>query len=695
MLISTLILTHALVSAQFVNDVKSYPNLTGGTGIMRTYSAVPNEPTTFGVQLITNFFTADPFIGGQKNSRNQLRVDGNYTPNWEKFNIEFFGGFSFSYNENSNINQSFTMTTYFENVDLGVRIPRALVEGRWYIGGYGHLRGWSGTRTARNTSGGSQRVTGPLIGGSAGVTSTLDLSNDFEKFPLRQHLTLGYRAPNGAINGASTNADFNRFSMDSYKYHAITAAVGAELVYKKWKPFIEASSEFALNPGSDSVSFSDNRNKATVGVKVTPMDAFAIIGAVDLKLSGVDQAQQTGIPRNPPWDAYLGLAFQTVGKKIANEEGSLRGIVTDSNTGMPLQGVSVTVVSETLVPQITDLSGFYEIRDLRNGNYQARFEKLGFEPVVRSFSIRDGSDTSLDVGLSVAGPKTGNLVGAIMDKETNQPISKAVIAVSSLDNSLAADERGQFKANNVVEGKQNVHIEAPGYLAQDFQVTITTKQTISENFALQKAPPEKGLCMGVVKNKDGTPLTAVFTSEEGVVSPFGTNPISGEFSQELPPGIHKFRVQAENYLPQEVECDVKAGDKSSINLTLEKPKEVTIVENKIILPDAIYFEFGSSVIKSESHSVLNQVAQVLTTRSDYKALKVEGHTDNIGSEAFNLTLSKKRAQAVRKYLMNKGIKGEKVIAEGYGKSKPIATNTTEEGRAENRRVEFNIVPKDE
>lgn len=659
---------------------------------MRTYSAIPNEPTTFGVQLLTNFFTADPFIGGQKHSRNQLRVAGNYTFDF-KFPVEVFGGFTFSFNENSNTTQSTTTTTYFENTDLGVRLSHALVSNRWFIGGYGHIRGYSGTRTPRNTSGGSQRVGGPILSGAAGFNSTLEFSDKWEKFPLRQHTSIGLRLPNGNLNGASD--DYNRFALDSYKYNAIVGAASAELMYKMWKPFVELSTEYALNTGSETVDFSDNRNKATLGLRATPMDAFAIVAAIDFALSSVDQQKATGIPRNPKWDAYLGIAFQTVGKKIKDEEGNVRGVITDSNSGMPLDGVSVTVIGETLVPQVTDLSGYYELQDLRNGNYQARFEKIGYEPVVRNFAIRDGADASLDVALSIAGPKMGNIVGTIADKESGQPVQKAVITITSLDNSLATDSNGQFKANNVIEGAQSVHIEAPGYLAQDFPISIAPKQTLTQSFALQKAPPEKGVCTGVVKNKDGTPLTAVISSADGSVAPFGTNPITGEFAQELAPGVHKFKVQAENYLPQEIECDVIAGEKSSKELTLEKPKEVTVVENKIILPDAIYFEFGSAKIKPESFSVLDQVAQVLTSRNDYKALQVTGHTDSIGSDAVNMTLSKKRAQSVRKYLMNKGIKGDKIIADGFGKTKPIATNTTEEGRAENRRVEFNIVPKDE
>jgi hypothetical protein len=69
---------------------------------------------------------------------------------------------------------------------------------------------------------------------------------------------------------------------------------------------------------------------------------------------------------------------------------------------------------------------------------------------------------------------------------------------------------------------------------------------------------------------------------------------------------------------------------------------------------------------------------------------VEGHTDSVGSDAYNQTLSEKRANSVRQYLVNKGYPDDKITAVGMGETSPIADNTTKEGRAENRRVEFHL-----
>lgn len=101
----------------------------------------------------------------------------------------------------------------------------------------------------------------------------------------------------------------------------------------------------------------------------------------------------------------------------------------------------------------------------------------------------------------------------------------------------------------------------------------------------------------------------------------------------------------------------------------------------------INFDFNSANIKDESKTTLDQIVSVLKENSDWKMV-VEGHTDNIGGESFNQTLSEKRAEAVKKYLSDAGIAASRLTAKGLGLSKPVATNDTEAGRARNRRVEL-------
>jgi OOP family OmpA-OmpF porin len=91
---------------------------------------------------------------------------------------------------------------------------------------------------------------------------------------------------------------------------------------------------------------------------------------------------------------------------------------------------------------------------------------------------------------------------------------------------------------------------------------------------------------------------------------------------------------------------------------------------------------------------MNEIADVIQKNPHIKKIAIEGHASAEGNKQYNKTLSDKRAKAVMKYLVEKGIAQEMLTASGFGSEKPIAENETEEGREKNRRVEFNIVEQD-
>ncbi len=108
---------------------------------------------------------------------------------------------------------------------------------------------------------------------------------------------------------------------------------------------------------------------------------------------------------------------------------------------------------------------------------------------------------------------------------------------------------------------------------------------------------------------------------------------------------------------------------------------------------AIQFEVGKDVIKITSFAQLNEVVKILNEYSDYQLI-IDGHTDNTGTAENNLMLSDKRAAAVKKYFIDKGIEESRLVAKGYGLEKPIVPNTTAANKAKNRRVELNMKMKD-
>ena len=109
------------------------------------------------------------------------------------------------------------------------------------------------------------------------------------------------------------------------------------------------------------------------------------------------------------------------------------------------------------------------------------------------------------------------------------------------------------------------------------------------------------------------------------------------------------------------------------------------------MPSGITFDFDKSNLKPEFYPVLDNVARTLQEYNQ-TVIEVAGHTDSVGSDAYNQKLSEQRANAVSSYLQGRGLNRERFIVVGAGESRPIASNDTEAGRAQNRRVEITLVP---
>ena len=120
------------------------------------------------------------------------------------------------------------------------------------------------------------------------------------------------------------------------------------------------------------------------------------------------------------------------------------------------------------------------------------------------------------------------------------------------------------------------------------------------------------------------------------------------------------------------------------------PANVDVRDGEIVTLEPVFFATRSAEILERSYGLLDGVAQVLTSRSAMR-IRIEGHTDARGGAAFNRTLSQQRAEAVRAYLIGRGIAGDRLEAAGYGEAQPVADNASSEGRAANRRVVFAII----
>ena len=161
-------------------------------------------------------------------------------------------------------------------------------------------------------------------------------------------------------------------------------------------------------------------------------------------------------------------------------------------------------------------------------------------------------------------------------------------------------------------------------------------------------------------------------------------------TQRAGAGKHRLFASAPDYATKDVVVDVPTAGEVPVRVVLPTTK-VKLEIKQIAILDKVYFETNSDVIKGESFDLLNEVASVIMSHPEIGRVEVQGHTDSDGSDAFNLELSERRAQSVRRYLEGRGVEAGRLQAKGYGETLPLQPNTSAAGKAKNRRVEFKLV----
>ncbi len=196
----------------------------------------------------------------------------------------------------------------------------------------------------------------------------------------------------------------------------------------------------------------------------------------------------------------------------------------------------------------------------------------------------------------------------------------------------------------------------------------------------------------VLDKKTGKPLAAQIRYE---LLPSGkeiglarSNPTTGEYKITLPAGAnYGFRADTKGYIAVNENLDLtKQKTYGEVNKDLEL---VPIEVGQTIRLNNIFFDFSKSELKEESFSELDRLVDLIKASPEME-VEISGHTDNVGSDAQNKLLSETRAKAVKAYFVEKGIDTKRLKTVGYGRTKPLASNDTEEGRQQNRRVEFTI-----
>lgn len=277
------------------------------------------------------------------------------------------------------------------------------------------------------------------------------------------------------------------------------------------------------------------------------------------------------------------------------------------------------------------------------------------------------------------------VMGKVTDAKTGEPLGAQISFPGTNLPPVASDPETGIFSVELEPGTYRLHCEKEGYKWKEKVINLKEKEEVIVDFALNKKIFV--IITGkIIDNITEKPVGANISVPETDYKTI-SDPATGIYKLELPPGSYILHVDAEGYVPEDEPVIVK----EEVPLVKDfRLKKIAKKGERIRLQN-IYFDTGKATIKPESFPILDQVAEFL--KANPKAVvEIQGHTDSIGSDSYNLSLSQARAEAVKTYLVTRhGIDPSRLIARGYGETMPIASNASREGRAMNRRVEFVII----
>jgi outer membrane protein OmpA-like peptidoglycan-associated protein len=287
--------------------------------------------------------------------------------------------------------------------------------------------------------------------------------------------------------------------------------------------------------------------------------------------------------------------------------------------------------------------------------------------------------------------------GIVYNEKTQQPMEANVVITPSENKplNLRSSTAGKFETQIPEVAGYTINASQQGFLPKDLSFVLPqfgNDTTLVVEIFLTPIAKQLILAGSVYDVKTNNPLTAKLevTLKGDRKTNFKLQADGGKYQQEIQKlGWYMFTASASGYLNTTDSVEAISEEVTPVirDLFLQ-PIEVGLT----VRLKNIYFDFDKTTLKKESFTELNKVVDFLK-RNEHVEIEISGHTDNKGSDDYNLNLSQGRSQSVVEYLVSQGIESYRLTAHGYGEGNPIDTNDTDEGRANNRRVEFTVVKK--
>ena len=664
----------------------------GSTGGIRVLDAGSGPRGTFRVQLGTDFFVASDFLNvGDTNSH----VGGSLSISWTPFDfLEIFGNLS-SY-ANSNDTEVPPLFQVLGDTTLGAKLFYTLPSNPWLTLG-GDL-----TLGLLNTVGDIG-----LVGKSTSLGMRGNVSADFRRLasaiPLVARFNLQYYIDNSSQltntieherYAALPDADptygdetrnlltrVERFALGINRLDRLTFALGLEAPLKAMENFyISPMLEWRLGvpinrqgysclfvpstPGGSTPLAGDDGcldiqgagafpQTLTLGVRVLPpVRGLAAFAAVDIGVTGVSNPVRE-MAATAPYDVLLGLAYaydthervervevvrevpvEVVRETPAPPKGRIHGVVVERGSGTAIAGANIDFPGRTLTALHAAPDGTFTTYELDPG--EVRFD--------------------------------------VSHPEYNAGTCVATIAAPAAADPAAAGA-------------------APAPAAA---VTVPVVEVRCELEPL----PRLGNVRANVTGDTGAAVTGTAVAITGPMARQATTDGAGNFTLDgLTPGSYTARLEAEGFLLKIATFEVRPRETTNVSVTLvSKPRRATVTINRreIVIRRQINFATDSDVIDASSTGLLTEIADAMLRNPQITRIELQGHTDNVGSADHNLDLSQRRADAVRRWLIEQGgVEAGRLEAKGYGAARPLVPNITPANRARNRRSQFMIVEQAE
>jgi outer membrane protein OmpA-like peptidoglycan-associated protein len=666
-------------------DIAEQNTLTGGAGLLRTQHAQTNAPGQFRLSFVGDWFSAgflctssfpcpDPNGGAPITSDTMSHVGGTLAlgVSIAKLGPGILDGSAaiVTYANSDGANRPGLLQVLGDTV-LGVRYVAPVGDvlhlgvdtDLWLINGSGSV-GLDGSATSARFAG----------------LATADLRGLSSPVPVRFSANIAYFLDNTGDVVASTESARNqpvtrieRYGLGVNRVDHVDFLIGAEalLADGRARPFVESRIIAAnnrqgyvctpTNVGFDNCLKNDTVVPAvlTLGGRFFPWKReFSLLAALDIGLSGTSNFIEEVQPV-PPWTLFLGLGWaadswdrpvQKVVEKtpeVAPRTVHVVGFVHEKDKNDPVSGAILAYRNRPELSRLASGPDGKFADDLPHGTYAYEIKADGFKPSTCEF-------------------------------RTQAPV-------------LAPSQPGGAKPAAQPAATDAAKPSAPGARAPS-QVEIDCSM---------EALPRLGTVIGRLRDAESSqPLsgTQVVLTDAQRKEVRATSDASGAVRFEnVAPGTATMSILADGYLALVTPEEVKARQENTVELLLQrKPSrpEVKVTSKEITIRDQIQFALDSAIILPQSFGILTEVADTLIRHGEIKRIEVQGHTDNSGTPDHNQTLSEDRAQAVRSWLAAHGVPLERLLARGYGQSRPLAPNVTATNRAQNRRVQFIIVEKE-